>query len=174
MNISTAKSNTFIGLKIGLYKDPDIKRISHILENEFKNWNDNQINSYIDEVIKQDSMYGGIISVKNDSDYFVALLIYSIEEVSPNAFNLNKKLKKSNLSKTKLFIIERIISATPLLNKKIFNLLIEYSLSKSKEYCCDYLKLPKLNYHDYQLINKNFKNRTKLSCKSGSYLKVDD
>jgi len=174
MNISTAKSNTFIGLKIGLYKDPDIKRISHILDNEFKNWNDTQINSYIDEVIKQDSMYGGIISVKNDSDYFVALLIYSIEEVSPNAFNLNKKLKKSNLSKTKLFIIERIISATPLLNKKIFNLLIEYSLSKSKEYCCDYLKLPKLNYHDYQLINKNFKNRTKLSCKSGSYLKVDD
>ena len=111
MNISTAKSNTFIGLNIGLYKDPDIKRISHILENEFKNWNDNQINSYIDEVIKQDSMYGGIISVKNDSDYFVALLIYSIEEVSSNhqaddSYYVDEKISSNKSRKSFISLFE--------------------------------------------------------------------
>ena len=81
------------GLQIGSYKDEDIYPLLPLLKQEFPDWSSKQINSYISLVTSNKEAVTGLLVARNEADYYVGLIIYTIQQMSNKRVNRLKDNK---------------------------------------------------------------------------------
>jgi len=160
----------FGNLIIQPYTSSDITPLLPILHQEFPKWDKNKIKSYMNIVIKEDLKSSGVLSAMNEAGYYVGILIYTFQQIPsenfdyPNNINLNKNFD--------IFVVENINSCIPILQKKIFMILIDEAVGIAKTNGCNYLELPTLATESYKLVKDKYKD-TIMDAKSfRTYLKI--
>ncbi len=74
------------GLQIGPYEGGDIYPLLPLLKQEFPDWSSKQINSYIDLVTSKEEAVTGLLVARNEADYYVGLIIYTVQQMSKETY----------------------------------------------------------------------------------------
>ena len=165
------------GLQIGPYEDEDIYPLLPLLKQEFPNWSSKQINSYIGLVISKKEALTGLLVARNEADYYVGLIIYTIQQMSNK--RVNRLLKNNNRkNKTKkeeylnVLVVENLIASSPVLQKKIYIALVNSVVGIAKTNSCEFVELPKLESESYDLIRNKYQKQITESKGFRTYLKL--
>ena len=146
--LEETKFNT--GLIISNYNSNDIDPLLPLLGTEFPDWSVNKIKSYIKLVIKNKKDVAGILVAKNEASYNVGLLIYTFQQIPTE-----KLSKGKNTEFTNCLVVENIVSSSPILQKMVFLLMVEFSMHVAKKNSCDFIELPKLDT-SFELIKEKY------------------
>jgi len=153
---SVKVSNHWGNLIIGSYQSKDINPLMPILQQEFPNWNSKRIKSYMELVNHENSEVSGVLAAKNESGYYVGCLIYTFQQIDKSKFNNGSNGSSNEASN--VFVIENINSCIPILQKKIFLALIDEAIKIAQTNECDYIELPTLATHSYELVKEKYNN----------------
>ena len=164
------------GLQIGYYEGKDIYPLLPLLKQEFPDWSSKQINSYIGLVTSKKEAVTGLLVARNEADYYVGLIIYTIQQMS------NKRIDRSKDSKGKdkteeekylnVLVVENLIASSPVLQKQVYIALVNAVVDIAKTNSCDFLELPKLENESYDLIRNKYQKQITESKGFRTYLKL--
>ena len=157
-------------LIIGSYKNKNIDPLMPILQQEFPNWNSKRIKSYIDLVNNEISEVSGVLAAKNESGYYVGCLIFTYQQIDHD--RLNGSLNNNSDEISNVFVVENINSCIPILQKQIFLALVDEAANIAKIKNCNYIELPTLSTHSYELVKKKYDNKIQNSKTFRTYIKV--
>lgn len=157
-------------LIIGSYKNKNIDPLMPILQQEFPNWNSKRIKSYIDLVNNEISEVSGVLAAKNESGYYVGCLIFTYQQIDHD--RLNGSLNNNSNEISNVFVVENINSCIPILQKQIFLALVDEAANIAKIKNCNYIELPTLSTHSYELVKKKYANKIQNSKTFRTYIKV--
>jgi hypothetical protein len=164
------------GLQIGPYEDEDIYPLLPLLKQEFPNWSSKQINSYIGLVTSKKEALTGLLVAKNEADYYVGLIIYTIQQMSNKRVNRLKDNNRKNKTKKEeylnVLVVENLIASSPALQKKIYIALVNSVVGIAKTNSCDFVELPKLENESYDLIRNKYQEQITESKGFRTYLKL--
>ena len=164
------------GLQIGSYKDEDTYPLLPLLKQEFPDWSSKQINSYIGLVTSKKDTVTGLLVARNKADYYVGLIIYTIQQMSSKRVNRLKDNNRKNKTKKEEFlnvlVVENLIASSPVLQKKIYIALVNSVVDIAKTNSCDFVELPKLENESYDLIKNKYQKQITESKGFRTYLKL--
>ncbi len=164
------------GLQIGTYKSKDIFPLLPLLKQEFPDWSSKQINSYISLVTSKNEAVTGLLVARNDADYYVGLIIYTIQQMSNKRVNRFKENNRKNKTKKdeylNVLVVENLIASSPVLQKKIYIALVNSVVDIAKTNSCDFVELPKLENESYDLIKNKYQKQITESKGFRTYLKL--
>ncbi len=164
------------GLRIGPYKDEDIYPLLPLLKQEFPDWSSKQINSYIGLVTSKKDTVTGLLVARNEADYYVGLIIYTIQQMSDKRINRLKDNNRKNKTKKEeyfnILVVENLIASSPVLQKKIYIALVNSVIDIAKTNSCDFVELPKLENESYELIRNKYQKQITESKGFRTYLKL--
>ncbi len=164
------------GLQIGPYEGGDIYPLLPLLKQEFPNWSSKQINSYIGLVTSNKEAVTGLLVAKNKADYYVGLIIYTIQQMSNKRINrLNDNNRKNKTRKKEylnVLVVENLIASSPVLQKRIYIALVNFVVDIAKTNSCDFVELPKLENESYDLIRNKYQKQITESKGFRTYLKL--
>ena len=164
------------GLQIGSYKDEDIYPLLPLLKQEFPDWSSKQINSYIGLVTSKKDTVTGLLVARNEADYYVGLIIYTIQQMSNKRVNRLKDNNRKNKTKKEeylnVLVVENLIASSPVLQKKIYIALVNSVVDIAKTNSCDFVELPKLENESYDLIKNKYQKQITESKGFRTYLKL--
>ncbi len=164
------------GLRIGPYKDEDIYPLLPLLKQEFPDWSSKQINSYIGLVTSKKDTVTGLLVARNKADYYVGLIIYTIQQMSSKRVNRLKDNNRKNKTKKEeylnVLVVENLIASSPVLQKKIYIALVNSVVDIAKTNSCDFVELPKLENESYDLIKNKYQKQITESKGFRTYLKL--
>ena len=170
------KDKSWGGLQIGTYEGGDIYPLLPLLRQEFPNWSSKQINSYIGLVTSKEDAVTGLLVAKNEADYYVGLIIYTIQQMSKKRINRFKDNNRKNKTKKEKYlnvlVVENLIASSPVLQKKIYIALVNSVVGIAKTNSCDFVELPKLENESYDLIRNKYQEQITESKGFRTYLKL--
>jgi len=174
--MTTRMDKNWGGLQIGPYEGGDIYPLLPLLKQEFPNWSSKQINSYIGLVTSNKEAVTGLLVAKNKADYYVGLIIYTIQQMSNKRINRLKDNNQKNKTKKEEYInvlvVENLIASSPVLQKKIYIALVNSVVGIAKTNSCDFVELPKLENESYDLIRNKYQEQITESKGFRTYLKL--
>ncbi|MDP7196490.1 MAG: hypothetical protein QF864_09905 [SAR202 cluster bacterium] len=164
------------GLRIGYYEGGDIYPLLPLLKQEFPDWSSKQINSYIGLVTSKKDAVTGLLVARNEADYYVGLIIYTIQQMSNKRVNRFKDNNRKNKTKKEeclnVLVVENLIASSPVLQKKIYIALVNSVIDIAKINSCDFVELPKLENESYDLIRNKYQKQITESKGFRTYLKI--
>ena len=170
------KDKSWGGLQIGSYEGEDIYPLLPLLKQEFPDWSSKQINSYIDLVTSKEEAVTGLLVARNEADYYVGLIIYTIQQMSKKRINKFKDNNRKNKTKKEeyfnILVVENLIASSPVLQKKIYIALVNSVIDIAKTNSCDFVELPKLENESYDLIRNKYQEQITESKGFRTYLKL--
>ena len=170
------KDKSLGGLQIGSYEGGDIYPLLPLLRQEFPNWSSKQINSYIGLVTSKEDAVTGLLVAKNEADYYVGLIIYTVQQMSNKRVNRlkdnNRKDKTKKEEYLNVLVVENLIASSPVLQKKIYIALVNSVVGIAKTNSCDFVELPKLENESYDLIRNKYQEQITESKGFRTYLKL--
>ncbi|MBO6490335.1 MAG: hypothetical protein HVK24_01360 [Pelagibacteraceae bacterium] len=174
--MTTRMDKNWGGLQIGPYEGGDIYPLLPLLKQEFPNWSSKQINSYIGLVTSNKEAVTGLLVAKNKADYYVGLIIYTIQQMSNKRINRLKDNNQKNKTKKEeylnVLVVENLIASSPVLQKKIYIALVNSVVDIAKTNSCDFVELPKLENESYDLIRNKYQKQITESKGFRTYLKL--
>jgi len=174
--MTTRMDKNWGGLQIGPYEGGDIYPLLPLLKQEFPNWSSKQINSYIGLVTSNKEAVTGLLVAKNKADYYVGLIIYTIQQMSNKRINRLKDNNQKNKTKKEeylnVLVVENLIASSPVLQKKIYIALVNSVVGIAKTNSCDFVELPKLENESYDLIRNKYQEQITESKGFRTYLKL--
>ena len=174
--MTTRMDKNWGGLQIGPYEGGDIYPLLPLLKQEFPNWSSKQINSYIGLVTSNKEAVTGLLVAKNKADYYVGLIIYTIQQMSNKRINRLKDNNQKNKTKKEeylnVLVVENLIASSPVLQKKIYIALVNSVVDIAKTNSCDFVELPKLENESYDLIRNKYQEQITESKGFRTYLKL--
>ncbi len=163
-------------LRIGSYEGGDIYPLLPLLKQEFPDWSSKQINSYISLVTSNKEAVTGLLVARNEADYYVGLIIYTIQQMSNKRVNRfkdnNRKDKTKKEEYLNVLVVENLIASSPVLQKKIYIELVNSVIDIAKTNSCDFVELPKLESESYDLIRNKYQKQITESKGFRTYLKL--
>jgi hypothetical protein len=163
-------------LRIGPYEDEDIYPLLPLLKQEFPDWSSKQINSYIALVTSKEENVTGLLVARNEADYYVGLIIYTIQQMSNKRVNRLKDNNRKKITKKEKYlnvlVVENLIASSPVLQKKIYVALVNSVIEIAKTNSCDFVELPKLENESYDLIRNKYQKQITESKGFRTYLKL--
>ena len=167
---------SWAGLRIGPYEGGDIYPLLPLLKQEFPDWSSKQINSYIDLVTSKKEAVTGLLVARNEADYYVGLIIYTVQQMSKKRINRfkdnNRKDKTKKEEYLNVLVVENLIASSPVLQKKIYIALVNSVVGIAKTNSCDFVELPKLENESYDLIRNKYQEQITESKGFRTYLKL--
>jgi hypothetical protein len=164
------------GLQIGYYEGKDIYPLLPLLKQEFPDWSSKQINSYIGLVTSKKEAVTGLLVARNEADYYVGLIIYTIQQMSNKRVNRFKNIYGKDKTKKEeylnVLVVENLIASSPVLQKKIYIALVNSVVDIAKTNSCDFVELPKLENESYDLIRNKYQKQITESKGFRTYLKI--
>ena len=148
-----AIQNDYTGLLIKQYDNDNIYPLLPLLSLEFPNWTLDKINNYVKIVISKKHNVSGMLVAQNEAMYYVGLLIYTFQHISPELIGNTKKNQFENG-----IVVENLIASSPILQKQVFFLLTESIAKIAKKNNCKFIELPKID-ETYELIKEKYKNQ---------------
>ena len=88
---------------------------------------------------------------QNEAMYYVGLLIYTFQSISPELIGNTKKNQFENG-----IVVENLIASSPILQKQVFFLLFESIVKIAKNNNCKFIELPKID-ETSELIKEKYK-----------------
>ncbi|MBO6493185.1 MAG: hypothetical protein HVK28_01660, partial [Pelagibacteraceae bacterium] len=147
-----------------------------LLKQEFPDWSSKQINSYIGLVTSNKEAVTGLLVARNEADYYVGLIIYTIQQMSNKRVNRLKDNNRKNKTKKEeylnVLVVENLIASSPVLQKKIYIALVNSVVDIAKTNSCDFVELPKLENESYDLIRNKYQKQITESKGFRTYLKL--
>jgi hypothetical protein len=163
-------------LQIGTYESKDIYPLLPLLKQEFPDWSSKQINSYIGLVTSKKEAVTGLLVARNEANYYVGLIIYTIQQMSNKYVNRLKDNNRKNKTKKEeylnVLVVENLIASSPVLQKKIYIALVNSVVDIAKTNSCDFVELPKLENESYDLIRNKYQKQITESKGFRTYLKL--
>ena len=150
---SNIELNNYTGLSVSFYDSDNIYPLLPLLSEEFPNWTVNKIQNYIKLVVSKKPNVAGMIVAKNESLYYVGLLVYTFQSVSSKYIEENKKTEFSNG-----LVIENLIASSPILQQQVFFLIVEKAIELAKKNKCEFVELPKFD-ENYKLIQNKYQSK---------------
>jgi hypothetical protein len=148
-----AIQNDHTGLLIKHYDSDNIYSLLPLLSQEFPNWTLDKIKNYVKIVISKKPDVAGMLVAQNEAKYYVGLLIYTFQSISPELIGNTKKNQFENG-----VVVENLIASSPIMQKQVFFLLIESIIKTAKNKNCKFVELPKID-ETYELIKEKYKNQ---------------
>ena len=145
--------NDYTGLLIKHYDSDNIYPLLPLLSQEFPNWTLDKIKNYVKIVISKKPDVAGMLVAQNEAMYYVGLLIYTFQSISPELIGNTKKSQFENG-----IVVENLIAASPILQKQVFFLLIESIVKICKKNNCKFIELPRID-ETYELIKEKYNNQ---------------
>ena len=143
--------NDHIGLLIKQYDNDNIYPLLPLLFQEFPNWTLDKIKNYVKIVISKKHDVAGMLVAQNEAMYYVGLLIYTFQQISPELIGNTKKNQFA-----KGVVVENLIASSPILQKQVFFILVENIITMAKKNNCQFIELPKFD-ETYELIKEKYK-----------------
>jgi len=143
--------NDYTGLLIKQYHNDNIYPLLPLLSQEFPNWTLDKIKNYVKIVISKKNDVAGMLVAQNEAMYYVGLLIYTFQSISPELIGNTKKNQFENG-----IVVENLIASSPILQKQVFFLLFESIVKIAKNNNCKFIELPKID-ETSELIKEKYK-----------------
>ena len=147
ISVSTGNSSQIGGLQIVPYGENNIQPLLGLLNQEFPNWPSNRIKSYMDLVTSKKNDVAGILVAKNESEYYVGLLIYTFQQIKDYKIGNSTNGKKDRIAN--IFVVENLIASSLILQNKVFLSLVDEGIKIGKDNSCYYIELPKFDDESY-------------------------
>jgi len=167
---SDEKNSTWNGLHVGQFENDDLDKLIPLMSQEFKDWDTNQIKSYLTLATSKKNNFAGALVAKNESGYYVGILIYTLQQIDADYVE-NSKPKK-NVDGLNVFVVEHLIASSLILQKHVFMSLVDSALKIAEKYSCNLVELPKFDSKHYELIQEKYKNQISDSKNYRTYLKL--
>ena len=161
------KEVNYTGLLITHYKSDNIYPLLPLLSQEFPNWTLDKIKNYVKIVISKKPNVAGMLVAQNEATYYVGLLIYTFQSISPELIGNTKKSQFENG-----IVVENLIAASPILQKQVFFLLTESIAKIGKKNNCKFIELPRID-ETYELVKEKYKNQITHHNSFRIFIKLD-
>ena len=157
--ISVKVNKHWGGLQIEPYASNNIYPLLPLLKQEFPDWSSKQIKSYVELLTSKKNVVTDILVARNESYYYVGILIYTIQQMSSEYVNKSKVINIKDKKKKPLnvLVIENIIISSPILQKQVFMALVDAVIDIAENNSCDFVELPKLENESYDLIKDKYR-----------------
>jgi|TARA_B100001964_G_scaffold241235_1_gene313078 hypothetical protein len=162
------------GLNIGPYEDDNIYPLLPLLKQEFPDWSSKQIKSYVELLTSKDDVVTDLLVARNEANYYVGILIYTIQQISCKQINKSKIINVKNNKKKpiKVLVIENLIASSPILQEQVFMTLVDAVVEIAKNNSYDFVELPKFDKKSYDLIKDKYQDQISESQGFRTYLKL--
>ena len=162
------------GLDIGSYESSNIYPLLPLLKQEFPDWSSKQIKSYVELVAFEKQDVTGLLVARNESYYYVGILIYTIQQMSSEHVNKSKVINIKDKEKKSLnvLVIENLIASSPILQKQVFMALVDAVIDIAENNSCDFVELPRSDNENYDLIKDKYQSQIMESEGFRTYLKL--
>ena len=162
------------GLDIGSYESNNIYPLLPLLKQEFPDWSSKQIKSYVELVASKKQDVTGLLVARNESHYYVGILIYTIQQTDSEHVNKSKVINIKDKEKKPLnvLVIENLIASSPILQKQVFMALVDAVIDIAENNSYDFVELPKLDNESYDLIKDKYQSQIMESEGLRTYLKL--
>jgi hypothetical protein len=118
----------------------------------------------------------GLLVARNEANYYVGLIIYTIQQMSNKRVNRLKDNNRKKITKKEKYlndlVVENLIASSPVLQKKIYVALVNSVIEIAKTNSCDFVELPKLENESYDLIRNKYQEQITESKGFRTYLKL--
>ena len=169
--INDENNSTWNGLHVGQFENDDLDKLIPLMSQEFKDWDINQIKSYLTLATSKKNDFAGALIAKNEAGYYVGILIYTLQQIDSKYIESSKS-KKNDIG-INVFVVEHLIASTLILQKHVFMTLVDSSMKVAEKYSCNFVELPKFDSKHYELIQKKYKNQISDSKDYRTYLKLN-
>ncbi len=162
------------GLQIGPYESNNIYPLLPLLKQEFPDWSSKQIKSYVELTTSKKNVVTDILVARNESYYYVGILIYTIQQISFENLSKSKVVDIKNKEKKSLnvLVIENLIASSPILQKQVFMALVDAVIDIAENNSCDFVELPRFDNESYDLIKDKYQSQIMESEGFRTYLKL--
>jgi len=164
-------NSTWNGLHVGQFENDDLDKLIPLMSQEFKDWDTNQIKSYLTLATSKKNDFAGALVAKNEAGYYVGILIYTLQQIDSKYIESSKS-KKNDIG-IDVFVVEHLIASSLILQKHVFMSLVDSAMKVAEKYSCNFVELPKFDSKHYELIQKKYKNQISDSKDYRTYLKLN-
>jgi hypothetical protein len=168
---SDENNSTWNGLHVGQFENDDIDKLIPLMSQEFKDWDTNQIKSYLTLATSKKNDFAGALIAKNEAGYYVGILIYTLQQIDSKYIESSKS-KKNDIG-VDVFVVEHLIASSLILQKHVFMSLVDSAMKIAEKYSCNFVELPKFDSKHYELIQEKYKNQISDSKDYRTYLKLN-
>ena len=149
------------GLDIGSYESNNIYPLLPLLKQEFPDWSSKQIKSYVELLASKKDVVTDLLVARNEANYYVGILIYTIQQMSSEHVNKSKVINIKDKEKKPLsvLVIENLITSSPILQKQVFMALVDAVIDIAENNSYDFVELPKLDNESYDLIKDKYQSQ---------------
>ena len=162
------------GLDIGSYESSNIYPLLPLLKQEFPDWSSKQIKSYVELLASKKDVVTDLLVARNEANYYVGILIYTIQQMSSEHVNKSKVINIKDKEKKSLnvLVIENLIASSPILQKQVFMALVDAVIDIAENNSCDFVELPRFDNESYDLIKDKYQSQIMESEGFRTYLKL--
>jgi hypothetical protein len=164
-------NSTWNGLHVGQFENDDLDKLIPLMSQEFKDWDTNQIKSYLSLATSIKNNFAGALVAKNKAGYYVGVLIYTLQQIDAKYVENSKPNKNDN--GIDVLVVEHLIASSLILQKHVFMSLVDSALKVAEKHSCNFVELPKFDSKHYELIQKKYKNQISDSTDYRTYLKLN-
>jgi len=169
--INDENNSTWNGLHVGQFENDDLDKLIPLMSQEFKDWDINQIKSYLSLATSTKNNFAGALVAKNKAGYYVGVLIYTLQQIDAKYVENSKPNKNDN--GIDVLVVEHLIASSLILQKHVFMSLVDSALKVAEKHSCNFVELPKFDSKHYELIQKKYKNQISDSTDYRTYLKLN-